>query len=131
MPGGDGTGPGGMGPMTGRAAGYCAGYGVPGFANPVGGRGYWGRGGGWGRGRGWRNGYYATGLTGWQRAAVGYPAYGGAAPIGAPYYAGPVAPAVSSEQQLDVLKGQAEYFEDALDGIRKQIAELEAKSKKG
>jgi len=46
MPGGDGTGPGGMGPMTGRAAGYCAGYPVPGYMNPVGGRGY----GGWGRG---------------------------------------------------------------------------------
>jgi len=35
MPRGDGTGPAGMGPMTGRAAGYCAGYGVPGFMNPV------------------------------------------------------------------------------------------------
>ena len=38
MPGGDGTGPGGMGPMTGRAAGYCAGYPVPGFINPIPGR---------------------------------------------------------------------------------------------
>jgi len=35
MPGGDGTGPAGMGPMTGRAAGYCAGYPVPGYMNPV------------------------------------------------------------------------------------------------
>jgi len=34
MPGGDGTGPAGMGSMTGRAAGYCAGYPVPGFMNP-------------------------------------------------------------------------------------------------
>ena len=40
MPRGDGTGPAGMGPMTGRAAGYCAGYGVPGYTNPVGGRGF-------------------------------------------------------------------------------------------
>jgi len=38
MPLGDGTGPAGMGPMTGRAAGYCAGYSVPGFMNPYGGR---------------------------------------------------------------------------------------------
>jgi hypothetical protein len=38
MPRGDGTGPAGMGPMTGRAAGYCAGYNVPGFMNPYGGR---------------------------------------------------------------------------------------------
>ena len=41
MPWGDGTGPAGMGPMTGRAAGYCAGYPVPGYMNPaVGWRGY-------------------------------------------------------------------------------------------
>ncbi len=38
MPGGDGTGPMGLGPMTGRAAGYCAGYGMPGYMNPYGGR---------------------------------------------------------------------------------------------
>ncbi|MBN1863537.1 MAG: DUF5320 domain-containing protein [Victivallales bacterium] len=35
MPGGDGTGPMGMGSMTGRAAGFCAGYGVPGYMNPM------------------------------------------------------------------------------------------------
>jgi hypothetical protein len=38
MPRGDGTGPMGMGPMTGRAAGYCAGYPTPGFMNPYGAR---------------------------------------------------------------------------------------------
>jgi len=70
MPFGDRTGPRGMGPMTGRGAGYCAGFGRPGFANPMPGRGWagWGYGlgmgrgfgrgmgmwGGWGRGRGWR-----------------------------------------------------------------------------
>ena len=31
MPGGDGTGPLGQGPMTGRARGYCAGFPEPGF----------------------------------------------------------------------------------------------------
>ena len=56
MPRGDRTGPEGRGPLTGRRAGYCAGYDVPGYANdtvpPMGmGRGY-GRGGGRGRGRG-------------------------------------------------------------------------------
>ncbi len=40
MPGGNGTGPTGMGPMTGRAAGYCAGYPAPGYANPIPGRGF-------------------------------------------------------------------------------------------
>ena len=142
MPGGDGTGPGGMGPMTGRAAGYCAGYPVAGFMNPVGGRGYWG----WGRGgggRGRRNRFYATGLTGWQRGAYGYPAYGGAQPYGAPFgypaysgaapygapYATPFAPTMTAQQEIDGLKGQAEYFEDALDGIKKRIGELEAEGK--
>ena len=36
MPRGDGTGPVGMGRMTGRGAGFCAGFAAPGCANPVG-----------------------------------------------------------------------------------------------
>jgi len=45
MPFGDGTGPAGLGPMTGRAAGFCAGYPVPGYVNPVaGGVGFYGAG---------------------------------------------------------------------------------------
>ncbi|MBN2270315.1 MAG: DUF5320 domain-containing protein [Sedimentisphaerales bacterium] len=45
MPYGDGTGPAGLGPMTGRAAGFCAGYPAPGYANPVLGRaGFYGAG---------------------------------------------------------------------------------------
>jgi len=123
MPGGDGTGPAGMGAMTGRGAGYCAGYPVPGYMNPAGGRGYggWGRGGGgWGR----RNWFHATGLTGWQRAGMGWPAYGAAPAYGAPY-AAPFGPAATQEQELEALKGQAGYFEDALNSIRKRIDELE------
>ena len=34
MPGGDRTGPTGRGPMTGRAAGICAGYNTPGYITP-------------------------------------------------------------------------------------------------
>ena len=68
MPRGDGTGPQGQGQMTGRAAGFCAGYDRPGFANAD--RG-WGGSGGWGGGGrggfGHRNRYYATGMTGWHR----------------------------------------------------------------
>ena len=58
MPFGDGTGPRGMGPMTGWGAGYCAGYNRPGFAGQTAGRQWFGfnrlfgRGGGRGRGRG-------------------------------------------------------------------------------
>jgi len=125
MPWGDGTGPAGYGPMTGRAAGFCAGYSTPGYANPIPGRGFGfgGRGGGWGR----RNWFYATGMPGWQRASYGYPAYGGAVPynVEPPVYG---TPGVGPQQELDALKGQAEYLEDALEGITKRIAELEAKA---
>ena len=128
MPRGDGTGPGGMGPMTGRAAGFCAGYQVPGYMNPIGGgRGFgaYGRGGGGGFGR--RNMYYATGMTGWQRAAMGAPAYGVPPAYPAPY-AAPFGPTQTVQQELDMLKGQTEYFEDALEGIRKRIEELQTQS---
>jgi hypothetical protein len=134
MPGGDGTGPMGMGPMTGRAAGFCAGYGVPGYMNPIPGRGFgmgYGRGRGFGGGgRGRRNWFYATGLPGWMRAGYGYPAGGGAAPVtGVPAYAAPYG-APSREQELQALQGQAEYLGDALEGIRKRIQELETEGEK-
>ena len=44
MPLGNGTGPTGLGPMTGRAAGYCAGYPVLGYMNPIPGFGFGGGG---------------------------------------------------------------------------------------
>jgi len=122
MPFGDGTGPAGLGPMTGRAAGYCAGYPVAGYMNPIPGRGYFGGGfGGGGRGR--RNRYYATGLTGWQSASPAYPPFGGAYPYGVPgQYP------MTKEQELELLKNQASHFENALGDIKKRIEELEAQS---
>ena len=126
MPGGDRTGPMGMGPMTGRAAGYCAGNEVPGFANTPGGRGYGGgRGGRGGRGR--RNQFYATGLTGWQRAAAGMQAFG-EAPVGEAAQAEPgVQNAQAAEQELDSLKQQAETVEQQIKQLRERIEQLEAK----
>ncbi len=73
MPGFDGTGPAGMGPMTGGARGWCNPYGAqyagyrrygapfpvplsPGYVGPAVprlGRAFWGRGRGLGWGRGW------------------------------------------------------------------------------
>ncbi len=38
MPGGDGTGPMGRGPRSGRGAGYCMGYSRPGYENVFSGR---------------------------------------------------------------------------------------------
>jgi len=91
MPGGDRTGPMGWGPMTGRAAGYCAGYPVPGYLNPIPGRGWFGvgrggfpRGGGrgrtfgggfgFGRGRGRGRGRWGFGYgLGWEVPYGTYP----------------------------------------------------------
>ncbi len=127
MPGGDGTGPMGMGPLTGRGAGYCAGYSVPGYMNLIPGRGVrgGGRGGGWGRGVGFGRGLGlgfrgGRGRTGWW-GAVPYAAAPGYPP---PYWA-PGAMAPTPEQERDALQGQVEYLEDALEGLRKRIAELE------
>jgi len=129
MPGGDGTGPAGMGPMTGRAAGYCAGFGAPGSMNFNPGRAYWGFAGGRGGGRGWRNRYYATGLTGWQRVGFGWPMRGNPWFQGSPYRAG-AGPVMSEEQELSALKEQAGYLEETIAGIRQRIEEIEAKGKK-
>jgi hypothetical protein len=113
--------------MTGRAAGYCAGYGVPGYANPVGGRGFAGWGRGRGGGRGYRHGYWATGLPGWARAGYGYPAWGGPAN---PAYPTPAMAGPSREQELEMLRGQAEHFETALSDIKQRIEQLEADAQK-
>jgi hypothetical protein len=102
--------------MTGHRAGYCAGYGMPGFMNPVFGRGFgmgFGRGrgrgfggGGWGR-RNWFNG---TGHPGW-------PGYGGyAAPFQAP----------DAETEKQALMNEAKAVRAELEAIDKRLAELEA-----
>ncbi len=128
MPGGDRTGPTGMGPMSGRGAGYCAGYPVPGYANPVPKRGFaFGRGRGFGYGRGLGLGF--RGGRGWG----GYPGMPGAAPAYPnaavnPGYNVPYGGEPSPEQEADMLKGQAEYFEDALANIKQRITEIEAKT---
>jgi hypothetical protein len=105
MPRGDRTGPMGAGPMTGRRAGYCAGYGMPGFNNPMvpyQGSGFDFRGGG----RGYRNMFYATGLPGWQR--FGY------IPL-------------TQQGEAESLKAQANWLKDQLDVINKRLEELEQK----
>ena len=116
MPGGDGRGPNGMGSMTGRGAGYCAGYNVPGFINPIAGRGGAGRGFGrfgGGRGRGLRHVYHATGLPGWARYGAGYnPGYYGT-------------PIMTAEQEAEALRVQAQAMQDHLGALNQRIAELE------
>jgi len=123
MPGGDRTGPLGMGPMTGRGAGYCAGYPVPGYMNPYGGRGSGmagGRGFGRGMGRGFRRGFGAV-APGYQWGVPTVPPFPTAAAYGSPY-----GPAVAPEQELEELKNQAGYLTDTLEDIKKRIDELES-----
>ena len=94
-----------MGPMTGRAAGYCAGYEVPGVANqaPGGGRGM-----AWRRGQGGRG--YGRMMQGWT-----------APPVPAPYAPAPIAPPpvpvderTALEQQMVALKAQLDYLSERL-----------------
>lgn len=112
MPGGDRTGPMGMGPMTGRASGYCAGSGAPGYAVPIPRRGF---GMGFGRGRGWRHMYYATGVPGWMRGAE----YGGASPYPPPYRR------PDPEMEKRDLQNQAAALRSELNAIQKRLTEIE------
>jgi hypothetical protein len=108
----------GAGPMTGRAAGYCAGAGVPGFTNTGFGRGYgmgFGRGGGGGRGFG--RGFGRGAGAGFGRG-LGYPV------------AGTVAPP-TSDQELAILKQQAEQLNADRSLIQSRIQELESKPEEG
>jgi len=122
MPGGDRTGPMGMGPRPGRGAGYCAGAGAPGSAS----RGFGAGGafgGGRGRGgRGRRNMFYATGLTGWQRAAMD---------VAEPPAAMQPPPQEAVQQELEVLKTQVEATAAAIDQIRRRIEEIATSQKPG
>ncbi|TKJ18759.1 MAG: hypothetical protein CEE43_17330 [Promethearchaeota archaeon Loki_b32] len=129
MPGGDRTGPRGLGSMTGRGLGYCAGYDAPGYTIGPGmglGRG-WGRGWGVGYGRGFG---YGRGV-GYGRG-LGYrgPNY---APVYTPYPSG-IIPQITPENQLTMLKQEKEYLESEMNGIKsavddisKRIEELEKK----
>jgi len=121
MPRGDGTGPGGLGPMTGRAAGYCAGYPVPGYMNPYGGRlglglGY-GRGYGRGFGRGYRRGFWP---------AYPYPV----TPPPTAYAGGFYQPPVEPKQEMEMLAEEAKALKEQLDAINKRVSELKEKEKK-
>jgi len=123
MPGGDRTGPMGMGPMTGRAAGYCAGFSVPGYANPIPGRGRGfgrGLGRGLGRGRGWGRGFGFRGAA----YAYGNPYYGDPY-LAAPYYG----PEVNSQQEAQILREQAKAMQEEISAINDRIKELEADKK--
>jgi len=114
MPGFDGTGPMGAGPMTGGTRGFC---------NPAGaaygpwcGRGF-GYGRGYGRGMGRGRGY-GRGLGG----RSFYPAWGaGYAPAYRPHPMNP-------RDEAGMLRDEAEAMKQELEAIQKRIQDLESKS---
>ncbi len=105
MPGFNGTGPAGMGPMTGRGRGYCLSY-VGEETHP----GPWSSRGG---GRGWRHRNYAAGK----------PRRAGRATGACSLYA----PPAGGQQELNILREQVSHLERALEKTKKQIDELENK----
>lgn len=110
MPRGDGTGPMGMGSMTGRVAGYCAGNTAPGFAGGGYGLGRGGRCRGFaGGGYGQRNMFCATGQPGWAR------------------FGGVNSPLADPETEQAALKGQAEALGTELARIKARLEALESK----
>lgn len=116
MPGGDRTGPVGVGPGTGRGAGFCGGFAAPGFANPIPGRGF-GMGFGRGRGRGLRGRFFGGGF-GWRHRfyATGIPGRMGYGPYAEP----------DPETEKQGLKQEAEALETELNMVKKRIDELES-----
>ncbi|MFZ5562984.1 MAG: DUF5320 domain-containing protein [Thermodesulfobacteriota bacterium] len=104
MPGYDGTGPMGAGPMTGGARGYCS----PAYA------GQRGAGvGGFGRGMAYRRGGgYGPGRGAWGGFGRRFAGAGG-------FYGG------SPADEAAALKQQARAMQNSLDAIAARIAELE------
>jgi hypothetical protein len=130
MPRGDGTGPMGQGPMTGRGLGYCAGYPNPGFMQPVPGFGR-GFGRGWGRGfgRGFRWRWFNRPFYRYPAQPV-YPVRYPATPTYPPTY--PVEPiSLTKQEQVKILEQEKKELEldikaikDEIEAIGKRIKEL-------
>ena len=113
MPGFDGRGPAGGGPMTGGGRGYCnseASYGPE--------RSWSRRGVGSvrGRGRGYRHMFWDTGMPRWARRQSDWQS-----PGRMPYY--------TQEDEVRMLKAQAEALKDDLTAIESRMGELESGKK--
>lgn len=115
MPMGNGTGPNGMGPRTGRGAGYCNGFNMPGAYN---------RGAGLGGGRGFgRGGGFGFGNRFGGRGGFGF--YGGTAPG---FGAGYAPQQLSKADYSDMLRDEAEYLENRLNALRDELKKAEKDS---
>lgn len=90
--------------MTGRGAGFCAGYSTPGYASSWGGRGMpWGR--------------------GWQRG-IGH-GWGLASYRGFPTFAGYAFDPPTGKAQLLALQSEAEHLKTLLAEVESQMRDLE------
>jgi hypothetical protein len=113
MPGRNGRGPLGQGPLTGRRAGRCGGMAPqPDTAREPGPDPDCGS--GRGKARRHRNRHHPAGLTGEERGQVGWPWVG----VGYP-------PALRREQELPALRRYAESLERTLDKLKARIQQLE------
>ena len=111
--------------MTGRAAGYCAGYSVPGYVNPVGG---YGRGWGRGFGRGWGGGF-RRGRFVYPQPVVGQHAYQPAyQPVAQPQ--SPAQEITALENYQKSLEAEKADLEQETGGVKARIEELKAKLEK-
>ena len=107
MPGGDRTGPMGRGPMTGRAAGLCAGYPYPGYTTPGYGQGF-----GRGRGQGVGRGFWGRGRRFWYRG-------NNDVPFNQP----------STEEEKVYLENLVKNLEDELKAIKDKLQDLSKEKK--
>ena len=114
MPGFDGTGPQGLGPMTGGGRGFCA---LPAGSatRPFGAAGYGIGRGRRGGGRGYRNWFYATGMPCWMRAQQGMPAFGGVSNA-----------AIFAGDEKAFLQQRVDYLKSELEALQARIQSLEA-----
>ena len=128
MPRGDGTGPWGLGPMTGRGLGYCAGFPVPGYLNP--GPGFGARWWGWpGRGRGRGMGWWRYGRAPWVAAPVAWP-YATPGAVAYPFYYGGAAGTEEEalRREAETLKEEKEAIQDRLDEIESYLRARRSKA---
>lgn len=109
MPQGDRTGPMGQGSMTGRALGFCSGYDTPGFTKGFGGG--MGRGFGFGRGMGRGRGFGRGRNFGGVNAGI--------------FQGLPQTQTISKEDEIKLLKSQAESLKRSQKDIEKRLSELE------
>ena len=110
MPGFDGTGPVGRGPVTGGGRGRCSAYGAAGFQS-----GWIGQ--GRGAGRGFRGMFRATGIPGWFRGWSGNPS--SVAENQGDY----------RDREVESLKNEAAALKDHMNAVESRLKALESEGK--